>query len=210
MSNQFWVSDVTFNGLVNYPQIIIKENITTFISGESGCGKTTLLKLLNGTVSPTTGIIEYGGTNIEETDTITLRKEIILVNQTVYLFSGTIEDNFTQYYLYREKTVISRDDMNKNLSLCCINLPLDYNCDNMSGGEKQRVFLAICVSFQPKVLMLDEPTASLDVQTGQNLLKNIKEYCLDKMVTLIIISHDQELISRYGDEIIQLERRGMG
>jgi len=92
------VSQVVFQSIIRYPDIKIAKGKTTFIHGQSGCGKSTLLKLINGTISPDSGEILYNDNNIENIDTIRLRREILLVSQSVYLFTGTIEENFIKYY----------------------------------------------------------------------------------------------------------------
>ena len=75
----------------------------------------------------------------------------------------------------------------------------------MSGGERQRIYIAICLSFHPKVLMLDEPTSALDEATAVSLLQNLKQYCNEHGITLIAITHDKTLAKSYGDEYISLD-----
>ena len=82
-------SQVVFQSMIRYPNIKIAKGKTTFIHGPSGCGKSTLLKLINGTTSPDSGEIFYKGNNIENIDTIDLRREILLVAQSVFLLPST-------------------------------------------------------------------------------------------------------------------------
>jgi len=93
----FQLSNVTFKDIITYPLIKINENKTTFISGKSGSGKSTLLKLLNTSISPDHGEILYQDKLITEYDTIQLRREIMLVSQSVYLFDDTIRNNFKDF-----------------------------------------------------------------------------------------------------------------
>lgn len=198
-------SDLQFMDFIKYPQIDIERNSTTFICGESGCGKSTLLKLFNTTILPSSGKVLYNDKSIESMCTIALRKELILVSQSVFLFDGTIEDNFIQYYAFREEPVISTDEMKKYLSICCAEFPLDSKCEVMSGGERQRIFIAICISFLPKALMLDEPTFALDEKTSNCLFMQLKEFCVNNSITLITVSHDRALAASYADKIIVME-----
>ncbi|MCE5201864.1 MAG: ABC transporter ATP-binding protein [Synergistaceae bacterium] len=199
-------SQVVFKSMIRYPDIKIAKGKTTFIHGPSGCGKSTLLKLMNGTISPDSGYILYNGNNIDNIDTIELRRDILLVGQSVFLFTGTIEENFKKYYEYRDHDAPSKDAMEKFLKICCADFPLETRCETMSGGERQRVYIAIFLSFMPKVLMLDEPTSALDNISSDAMMKNIKDFSTDNEMTTIIVSHYFPLAEKYGDNIIALER----
>ena len=198
--------NVSFKDILNYPEIEIQEKKATFINGASGCGKSTLFRLFNATQSPDSGSIIYDGKDIETFDTISLRQQILLVGQSVYLFDGTIQDNFNQFYSFRQVEPLSEDKMSYFLSLSCCDFSLKTDCSVMSGGERQRIFLAICISFMPKVLMLDEPTSALDSVSSNQLLFNMKNFCEEHQITLLVISHDKTLTEKYADEIITIER----
>lgn len=202
--------NVSFQGVVKYPPISIERNCATFICGESGCGKSTLLKLFNATVSPEKGTLFYNGQSILKSDTVALRREVLLVSQNVFLFNGTIRDNFIEYYRYREICPPSEEEMTRYLSLCCGTFPLDAHCETMSGGERQRIFIAVCLSFMPEVLMLDEPTSALDPDTSSRFFENITSFCRENHITLIVVSHNRELSEKFADHIIRLERGTTG
>lgn len=200
----FTITNVNFKNILKYSNIKIKENKATFITGKSGSGKSTLLKLLNASVPIDSGKILYYGKPIEKQDTIMLRKEVMLASQNVFLFDDTIENNFLEYYRYKEATATSVEKMQEYLQTCAANFSLDAICSQMSGGERQRVFIAICLSFMPKVLMLDEPTSALDGQTAKELMENLKNYCKENRITLIVVCHDKTLVKQYADEAIFL------
>lgn len=199
-------SNLCFMDFIWYPDIEIQENKVTFICGKSGCGKSTLLKLLNATLTPSEGKIFFNEDNIEKLDTIQYRRNVLLVSQEIYLFDESIKENFNIYYKSRDTKLIEDKEILFYLSLCCADFPLDTSCSTLSGGEKQRVFLAICLSFCPKVLMLDEPTSALDPKTAEDLLLNIKTFCTRNNITLVIICHDQILVDTFADKIINLEK----
>ena len=201
----FTLEDVNFNNILTYPSMEIQSTGTTFLSGESGSGKSTLLKLLNGVLSPAEGSIRYGGKALETFDPIQLRREVLLVSQTVYLFDASIRDNFHTYYGYRELEKITDRAMNEYLDIAAISLPLDSMCSILSGGERQRVFLAINLSFGPKVLMLDEPTSALDDKNADLLMGNLITHCRERGITLLVVSHDRAIAEKYADHIITLE-----
>lgn len=198
--------NVSYGNMLSYPPIGLKSKSTTFFSGNSGCGKTTLFKLFNGTVSPDKGQIYYCGRDISQLDTIALRKDILLAGQSAYLFDGTIRDNFAEFYAYRDLPAPADDIMQKFLQLCCADFELNISCTSMSGGEKQRVYLAICISFMPKILMLDEPTSALDTDNAKSLMANLKQFSRENNITPLIISHDKHLIEQFADELVVLHR----
>lgn len=202
--NLFSIRNVNYKNIVSYRQIAIEEGQATFVCGKSGSGKSTLLKLLNASISADSGEILYRNKSIMNYDTISLRREITLVSQDIFLFDDTIRNNFAQFYGYRDQKPPEDTEIKDNLMLCMADFPLDTNCREMSGGEKQRVFISICLSFMPKVLMLDEPTSALDERTSDELMYHLKEYCLKNGITLIAITHDKTLAQRYADKIIDL------
>lgn len=206
LQNMIETYNLDFKGLLHYPDLRIKSESMTFLSGESGCGKSTLLKLLNGTLSPTAGIIYYQATDIAAIETIRLRREILLVSQSTFLFSGSIYENFAAFYQSRDLLMPKEKEMQKFLCICQLDIPLDSSCDTMSGGERQRIYHAIALSFQPKVLLLDEPTSALDANTADKFFAQMKAYCSASKITVIVISHDDILTNRYADQQILLRK----
>jgi putative ABC transport system ATP-binding protein len=199
--------DLEFQSFIKYPDLAIQKGDIVFISGPSGCGKSTLLRLFNATHSPSQGYVYFKEDDISLTDTISLRRNIILAGQNVYLFNGTILDNFQIYHQYSESTLPSEEELLNYLRLCSIPFPLATLCDKMSGGEKQRVFLSIALSLRPKVLMLDEPTSALDEHTANIVMANIIGFCKENHITLLVVSHDKLLQEKYAQTVIRLEGR---
>lgn len=199
--------DLCFNNIINYKNMKIPKGKVTFITGESGCGKSTLLKLFNGTLTQSKGNIYYKGKDTEKLNSIELRKEISLISQSVFLFDASIKDNFIKFYKYRGQNVPSDEEMKEILNICCIKFPLDKDCSVMSGGEKQRIYIAIYLSFKPEIIMLDEPTSALDNKNTFSVIGNILSFCKNNKSTVIIVSHDKELTEKFGENNITLERR---
>lgn len=108
----FLLEDVRYKN-IKYPKIEIEEKKISFICGESGTGKSTLLKLLNGVITADSGKISYLNNLIESYDSIDLRKDAMLVGQTVYLFDKTIRENFYEYYDFRCIDKPSDEEINK-------------------------------------------------------------------------------------------------
>lgn len=196
--------DLSFKG-IRYQDIAIEENRVSFIVGRSGTGKSTLLRLFNGMLTPDTGSITYNGEDIGKIDTIALRREILLISQSVYLFDVSIRENFREFYGYRGKEMPTEKQMTDFLAMCRVTFPLDKDTSNMSGGEKQRVYMAIFLSFLPRVVMLDEPTSALDRENGLEVIRNIIAFCREKGVTMVIVSHDGSLTETFAENIITIE-----
>lgn len=199
--------DLYFNNMINYKNMKISKGKVTFITGESGCGKSTLLKLFNGTLTQSKGKIYYNGEDTEKLNSIELRKEISLISQSVFLFDASIKENFIKFYEYRGQIVPSDEEIKEFLNICCITFSLDKDCTTMSGGEKQRVYIAIYLSFKPEIIMLDEPTSALDNKNTFSVIENILSFCKKNSSTVIIVSHDKELTEKFGENNITLERR---
>jgi len=203
----FSLKNVWFKDIIHYPNIEISQGGAAFICGESGCGKSTLLKLLNGAVSAESGEILYCGRRIEEYDPVMLRREVLLCGQSTFLFDGSVQENFNEFYKYRDLPFANQEEINTYLKICAAGFPLDAPCATMSGGERQRVFTAVCLSMRPKVLLLDEPTSALDDMTANAMVSNIKTFCHENNITLIVVSHNKTLAQAYADTVITLERR---
>lgn len=207
MDTLLTTEELDFKGILTYPPLEIRENRVTLITGESGTGKTTLLKLFNASLSPTNGRIHYKGQNIQEMDTLELRRKVILVGQNVYLFEGTIRENFQAYYGYRDLAKPDDATILNYLRICQADFSLDSSSLILSGGERQRVYIAICLSFHPEVLMMDEPTSALDQKTTGALMDSLVGFCRQEKITLVLVSHDETLIKPYADDFILVQRR---
>ncbi len=193
-----------FRDFIFYDDIQIIKSKINFITGESGCGKSTLLKLFNRTENFSDGEILYKDQDITEIDSVQLRKEIKLISQTTFLFSGTIKENFNLFFDYCECPKLTEEEMECFLKLTEANFTVDTLCENLSGGEKQRVYIAICLSMGGKIIMLDEPTSALDHTLSVKVLSNIVTYAKENDLTLIVISHDNKLTEMFAENIVNL------
>lgn len=191
---------------IEFEDISLKTNEVAFIVGSSGTGKSSLLKIFNQTYSQSSGKVFYNGVDIDNSDILSLRKEILLISQNVFLFDDTIKGNFKCFYEFRGEELISEKEMKEYLLICCIDFSLDDNCTTMSGGERQRIYTAIFLSFKPKILMLDEPTSALDSRNSKVMLKNIINFCKANIITLIVVSHDNELTNEFAENIITIQK----
>ncbi|AUM86789.1 ABC transporter permease [Clostridium botulinum] len=188
--------------------LIIDRNKKYAIVGGSGCGKSTLVKLMLGYYSDFNGDIKFDGNSIKNLDIEQLNKMISIIHQNVYMFDKTIKDNIC---LYKE---FSKEQINNVLNLSGVNKfieettnGLNYlvgeNGSNLSGGQRQRIAIARALIQQTPILVLDEGTSAIDMQTAYDIESKLLSI---ENLTLITITHkmSEELLSLY-DEIIYME-----
>lgn len=187
-----------------YDDFTINKNEIVFIVGKSGSGKSTLLKLINNTLQMKSGRIFYKDTNILNIKPVELRRNIIMTSQENFLFDMTIKENFHEFYKLRDLENLTDDEIVKFLKIADFDVDLNLDVEKLSGGEKQRVFLAIVLSMRPAVLLLDEPTSALDSNTAFNMMKNIVDYCKHNDITLVVVSHARNLVDEFADKTIDL------
>ena len=161
--------------------------------GDSGSGKSTLAKLLVGLYNAKPGEIFFNNTDINEIYQPLLRKEVLYLPQDVFLQSGTLREN-----LLYDRENISDERFHCVCEMCGIDemassLPLGYNTlleengKNLSGGQKQRIAIARALLGDPKVLIMDEATSSLDNLSEKKISEAIRK--LTDNLTVIIIAH---------------------
>ena len=187
-----------------YDDFTINKNEIVFIVGKSGSGKSTLLKLINNTLQMKSGSIFYKDTNILNIKPVELRRNIIMTSQENFLFDMTIKENFHEFYKLRDLENLTDDEIVKFLKIADFDVDINLDVEKLSGGEKQRVFLAIALSMRPAVLLLDEPTSALDSNTAFNMMKNIVDYCKHNDITLVVVSHARKLVDEFADKTIDL------
>ncbi|MDO5014782.1 MAG: ABC transporter ATP-binding protein [Clostridia bacterium] len=195
---------LSFLNKIKYPDSKIEKGTLNLLIGPSGSGKSSLLKILNATVDKSSGTVKIDSKPLESYQPLELRKKILMASQHVFLFPGTIEENFDKFYEYRQQPPITNDEKRKFLNICKIDFPLYTKVDQLSGGEKQRIFISICISFRSEILFLDEPTSGLDLKTAESFAKNLKDFFAKEGMTVIVVSHDVELFSKYADFVIDL------
>jgi len=161
--------------------------------GESGCGKTTLAKLLMNFYVPEKGAITVNGKSISDYSPQSVRKHIAYISQNIFLFSDTIYNN-----LRMGEESITDEEIQEVCRLCFADqfiqeLPFGYdtmleeNGNNLSGGQKQRLAIARALLRKPDILIMDEATSNLDAITEESIRKIIDD--LSKNMTVIIIAH---------------------
>ncbi len=170
----------------------LKEGSFVSLVGESGCGKSTITKILMAQNRTYEGDIYLGNTNLSEAKEASIMKQMTLVKHDSYLFAGSIRDNLTM-----AKTDASEKEMIKALEAVCLwgflqeqdglDTMLHEKASNLSGGQRQRLTLARALLRDTPIYIFDEATSNIDAQSEEMIMKVIKE--LAKVKTVLLISH---------------------
>lgn len=207
--------DLEFAGFIRYPHISVEHGSFAFVTGPSGCGKSSYLRLVNGTAIPSAGSVCLDGQDAASLSPLERRRRALLVPQETYLLDETVEDNFAFYYESRSQQRPNAAAMRAALDMCCADdIAINAHCGDLSGGERQRVFQAIFLSFPDwKLLLLDEPTTSLDEATEARFFSNVRATCAERCATALAVSHSEAATHKFATQVIALsppERNGTG
>jgi ABC-type bacteriocin/lantibiotic exporter with double-glycine peptidase domain len=169
---------------------IVKGDKVIF-EGESGSGKSTFIKLLLGLYRPQEGAIFYNGVNLKKIDLKKLREKVGYISQNIFLFNKTIKEN-----IIFENKDISSDQLKKLFKECRLEKMLSRfkkgleeeiseKGDNVSGGERQRIAFVRALIKDPDVIIIDEGTSNLDIETEEEILKLLEKSFKDRIILRI-------------------------
>ncbi|MBI3874314.1 MAG: type I secretion system permease/ATPase [Arcobacter sp.] len=193
----FSYKNQNFEALKNL-NLHIKQGEKVAIIGKIGSGKSTLSKLIMNLYTPTSGSIMYDGTDVRLIDPVDLRRSIGYVPQEPFLFLGTIKDNITigENFASDEDLIEASKIAGLNTFLgkheAGFDLLVGERGDGLSGGERQSITLARALISKPNLIMLDEPTNSMDSQTEQAFITNMQKVIKDK--TVLIMTHKMSIL----------------
>ncbi|GAA0817934.1 energy-coupling factor transporter ATPase [Clostridium tertium] len=198
---------------LNNVNIEINEGEFVALIGHTGSGKSTLIQHMNGLLKPTSGRIVVDGEDITK-DGVKLtdiRKKVGLVFQypEYQLFEETIEKDIE---FGPRNLGLSDDEITKRVKRSMEMVGLDYDTYrnkspfDLSGGQKRRVAIAGVIAMEPKVLILDEPTAGLDPKGRDDILEQIKVLHYEYKMTIILVSHSMEDVGKLAERIIVMNK----
>ena len=179
------------------------------VIGHTGSGKSTLIQHLNGLLKPASGKIYVDGTDITDKDTklVDIRKKVGLVFQ--YPEYQLFEETIAKDIAYGPSNLgLNEDEILKRVKKSMEMVGLDYDeykdisPFELSGGQKRRVAIAGVIAMEPKVLILDEPTAGLDPAGRDDILEQIKFLHEKYNMTIIFVSHSMEDVGKLAEKII--------
>lgn len=180
---------------------VIPGDGVTAIYGPSGSGKSTLLRLCNRLEVPAEGRVLFGGYDVAGLDPLRLRRRVGMVFQRPTPFPGTIAEN-----LHTAGPDAGQSRMGDVLTR--VGIPrswLDQDATALSGGEAQRVCLARTLITDPDVLLLDEPTSSLDESAVAIVERAVLDLARDG-VNILWVTHDPRQVSRVADRMLRIEK----
>jgi len=172
--------------------------------GPNGCGKTTTIAMILGLLKPTSGEVIIKGKNIEK-ERINLLEKMNFISPYVELPKKlTVEENLKVYAgLYGVKNV--NEKISELVNELRLNKFLKKKTGELSSGQKNRISLAKALINDPEILMLDEPTASLDPDTGDFVRSFIEHYSSKTNVTILLASHNMNEVERLCDSVMMMK-----
>ena len=184
---------------------LIEKNKTLGLLGPNGCGKTTSIGMMLGLITPTSGEILINNINLNPKNRIALLNLMNFASPYIELPKKlTVKQNLEVYArLYGVKEIQDRiQEMVEDLNLQKF---LDKKTGELSSGQKNRVSLAKSLINKPKLLFLDEPTASLDPDVGDFVREYIEKYKKNNELTILLASHNMKEVERLCDKVIMMK-----
>ncbi len=178
------------------------------VMGASGSGKTTLLRCVNRLLEPTGGTIRLEGTDAHRLSPVELRRKVGMVGQLPFMFEGTIRDNLERAAGY-SGTELTDDEYARLLSDVGLDEGLERDARRLSVGQQQRVAMARALVSRPRVLLCDEPTASLDRDSSRRLESTLTRMAGSGM-GIIFVTHDGGQAARISERQLLLADGTLG
>ncbi len=194
--------------VLNHFNLSIEQGEFITIIGTSGSGKTTILKMMNGLIQPTSGLVKVHGKNIQEQDLIQLRRHMGYVIQGSVLFPHlTVKQNIA-YVLQLEKKTKNIDQV-VDQWLETVQLDVSFKDKyphTLSGGQQQRVGIARALANQPDILLMDEPFGAVDEITRRQLQDELLKIYQQKKITILFVTHDIQEALKLGTKVLIMDQ----
>ncbi|MDN3714754.1 ATP-binding cassette domain-containing protein [Vibrio breoganii] len=196
--------------LFHIPSLTLGPSDAIYLKGHNGVGKTTLLKILAGLTTPSSGTIN--GNEISTFHRLFKRKlfrDVVYLHQSPYMFDASLVDNIRYALpLTSQQGLNSRTRAIHALRQVGLESLADEHCSVLSGGEKQRLAMARAWIVNPSILLMDEPSASLDLESTQGIVSLAKDL-LDRGSSIVITSHQQNGLTNLCDTQWSIENQGL-
>lgn len=194
--------------VLNHFNLSIDQGEFITIIGTSGSGKTTVLKMINGLIQPTSGLVKVHGQDIQEQDLIQLRRHMGYVIQGSVLFPHlTVKQNIA-YVLQLEKKTKNIDQI-VDQWLETVQLDASFKDKyphTLSGGQQQRVGIARALANQPDILLMDEPFGAVDEITRRQLQDELLKIYQQKKITILFVTHDIQEALKLGTKVLIMDQ----
>ncbi|MCF6460353.1 ABC transporter ATP-binding protein [Clostridium sp. Cult3] len=193
--------------VLNIDELQFEKGKITGIIGPNGSGKSTLLNIIGGLDREYLGEVKYGEKGLSQG----IYKEMTLVTQKPYLFRRKVYENI-EYPLRIRK--VQKDEMRRRVQDIIERFEIedlkDKKAHLLSGGESQKVSLARALVFEPKLLLLDEPTSNIDPESIKIMEREILRFNEESKGTVLIVTHNIDQSKRLCDNVIYLEEGKVG
>ena len=192
--------------VLNLSELDIRAGEILGIRGHNGSGKSTLLRIIALLEPPDSGTVLFEG-RPAGTDDLYLRRQVTLLLQTPYLLSRSVASNVA--YGLRVRGIRNASELQNRIAASLLAVGLDpavflhRRRHELSGGECQRVALAARLALRPRVLLMDEPTASVDQQSAERIALAAR-HAADSGSAVVVVSHDHEWITPLSDRLVTL------
>ena len=186
-----------------------------FLVGPSGSGKSTLLSILGCVLGADAGTLEMLGTNIfglnKRALTCFRRDRLGFVFQRFHLFKGlnALENVRVPLDIRGEAKSVGNRVAKELLDAVGLSDKINSEINRLSGGQRQRVAVARALAGKPEIVFADEPTASLDAESGRKTVELLRALSKERKTTVVVVTHDARILS-YADRVVQLEDGKIG
>lgn len=201
----FEIKDVEYKDVLRVKNIDVASGEIVCIVGASGGGKSTLLRLLNKSLSPTKGTIHYNGKSLAEIDSVAHRREVVYLNQKPHMFPGSLRDNLLIGLRFQQREDADDKTLYDLMKRVRLNKSLDMDVKHLSGGERQRLALARVLLLDAAVYLLDEPSSSLDDVSEDLMIETIVEFTKKENKTLVMVTHSKDQAHKHGDKVYEIQ-----
>jgi iron complex transport system ATP-binding protein len=188
-----------------------REREIVAILGPNASGKSTLLRLIAGTIAPLSGRVELDGEETSRLDVRTRAQRIAMVHQESPVVYPALAGDFVlqgRYPYGRALRFANREDIEiarNALSQVGGEHLAKRTIGELSGGEKQRVILARALAQQPRLILLDEPTLHLDIGAQVELLERMRQLAQENRYTVVVVTHELGLAAEFADQVVLLQ-----
>ena len=181
------------------------------IIGPNGCGKTTLIRTMSRSIKPKSGRVLLDHSNIFKMRTKDVAKRMAILCQNNDTISDVTVRNLVQYgrYSHKEWWKGTGEEDNRIVDWAINKTGLSNfqhrKINTLSGGEKQRAWIAMAIAQKPEILLLDEPTTYLDISHQLEIMELISKLNKEEGITIVMVLHDMNHAARYSDELVVIK-----